>query len=209
VLAAVKNTTLEKYQRLATKLGLENPVFEIESFSFLRSALHGDMQLLLCIDIGSQYTTVTLVRSGSILDLHVISQGSLLSTMRLSQALSLPVTAAEETKRTFGYMGDDSNPFIKEVMQLSSYPLFGEVARLLLMYERKYNQVIEGIIVGGGGARTPGILDALHESVQTASRTATPFDQVEVPAFLKEMITKIGPSYAVATGLALKKLQSS
>jgi Tfp pilus assembly PilM family ATPase len=141
--------------------------------------------------------------------MHTISKGSLMSTIQVSQALSVPIPIAEEAKRKFGYNGDQANPFLKEVMQLSSYPLFGEIARLLLMYERKYNQVVDGIIVGGGGARTPGLLEAFHNSVQTTTRLATPFDQVEVPEFLREMISNIGPSYAVACGLALKKLQTS
>lgn len=208
VLAAVTNVVLEKYQRIATALGLEKPLFEVEGFSALRSTLR-DKGLILYIDIGSEYTTLTLVRDGVIFDMHTISKGSLMSTMQLAQALSVPIPVAEEAKRRFGYNGDPANPYLKEVMKLSSYPLFGEIARLLLMYERKYNQVIDGIIIGGGGARTPGILETFHESVQTKARVASPFDQVEVPEFLKGMIANVGPSYTVACGLALKKLLSS
>ena len=209
VLAAVTNVVLEKYQRYATSLGLEKSTFEIEGFSALRSTSHDDKGLILLIDIGSDYTTLTLARDGVIFDMHTISKGSLMSTMQLSQALTVPVAVAEEAKRKFGYVGDSANPYLKEVIKLSSYPLFGEIARLLLMYERKYNQVIDGIIIGGGGARTPGLLETFHESVQTKTRIASPFDQVEVPEFLKEMITNVGPSYTVACGLALKKLLSS
>jgi type IV pilus assembly protein PilM len=149
------------------------------------------------------------VRSGSILDLHVIPHGSHENTKRLEQALSLSFITAEETKRTFGFLGDKSNPYIKEVMQLSSYPLFGEVARLLLMYERKYNQSIEGVVVSGGGARVHGVVEAMQESIKIPVRLATPFDQVEIPSFLRELVHSIGPSYAIACGLALKKLQTS
>ncbi|MEZ0208850.1 MAG: pilus assembly protein PilM, partial [Candidatus Paceibacterota bacterium] len=98
--------------------------------------------------------------------------------------------------------------YVKDVMQLSSYPLFGEVARLSLMYERKYNQSIEGIILSGGGARVLGVLDAYKETVHIAGRIATPFEQIDVPPFLHEMIERVGPSYAVAVGCALKKLTS-
>ena len=208
VLAAVTNVVIEKYQRFATSLGLEKPVFEVEGFSALRSTLR-EKGLILFVDLGSDYTTLTLVRDGVIFDMHTISKGSLVSTIQLSQALSVPVAVAEEAKRKFGYTGDPANPYLKEVMKLSSYPLFGEIARLLLMYERKYNQVIDGIIIGGGGARTPGVLETFHESVQTKARLASPFDQVEVPEFLKGMINNVGPSYTVACGLALKKLLSS
>lgn len=206
VLAAVNNTTLVEYSRYATKLSLVNPVFEIESFSLVRSLIHNDMKMTICVDIGAQVTTVSLINSGIVVDTHVIPRGSQDSTIQLSRALAISVEVAEETKRNFGYLGDISNPYVKEVMELSSYPLFGDISRLTLMYERKYNQNIEGIILTGGGARIPGIVEAFKKSVTVPVRIASPFDQIEIPLFLKEMINKISPTYSVAVGLALKKL---
>jgi Tfp pilus assembly PilM family ATPase len=76
------------------------------------------------------------------------------------------------------------------------------------MYERKYNQHIEGIILAGGGSRVIGVVDVYAKTVHIAGRVATPFERVSVPEFLGEMIERVGPSYAVALGCALKKLTS-
>jgi type IV pilus assembly protein PilM len=206
VLAAVKNETLTMYDRIVHKLELTNVEYEIQGYSILRSSTPQTTGMVLYVDIGAQYTTLSLIHNNTVLDVHVISRGSQDSTIQLSKALSIPIDTAEETKRTFGYLGDKSNPYVKDIMHLSSYPLFGEVARLSLMYERKYNQTIEGIILSGGGARLPGVMDAYKETVHIAGRIGTPFEQVEVPSFLHEMIERIGPSYAVAVGCALKKL---
>lgn len=208
VLAAVNNETLGMYDRLVKKLGLTNVEYEIHGYSLVRSSAPHTHKMVLYLDIGAQNTTLSLVNQGIVLDMHVISHGSQESTMQLSRALSIPMDTAEETKRTFGYKGDFSNPYIKDVMELSSYPLFGEVARLSLMYERKYNQHIEGIILAGGGARVNGVLDVYAQTVHIAGRIATPFERVQVPEFLSEMIEHIGPTYAVALGCALKKLIS-
>ncbi len=206
VLAAVKNETLTMYDRVVKKLLLTNVEYEIQGYSMMRSVSPKSSGMILYVDIGGQYTTLSLIHNNTVLDMHVISRGSQDGTIQLSKALSIPIDTAEETKRTFGYLGDKSNPYVKDVMQLSSYPLFGEVARLSLMYERKYNQTIEGIILSGGGARLPGVLDAYKETVHIPGKIATPFEQVDVPPFLHEMIERIGPSYGVAVGLALKKL---
>lgn len=206
VLAAVKNETLTMYGRVIEKLGLAHVEFEIQGYSIMRSVPPKSSGMVLYVDVGAQYTTLSLVHNNIVLDMHLISRGSQDSTLQLSKALSVPIDTAEETKRTFGYFGDKSNQYIKDVMQLSSYPLFGEVARLSLMYERKYNQTIEGIILSGGGARLPGVLETYAETVHIPGRIATPFDQVDVPPFLNEMIERIGPSYSVAVGCALKKL---
>ena len=206
VLAAVTNETLTAYDRIVQKLELKNVEYEIHGYSLLRSAAPGTQGMVLYVDIGAQYTTLSLVHQRTVLDMHVISRGSQDSTVQLSKALSVPIDTAEETKRTFGYLGDQSNPYIKDVMQLSSYPLFGEVARLSLMFERKYNQNIEGIILSGGGARVPGVIEVYGQTVHIAGRVITPFEQIEVPAFLHDMIERVGPTYAVAIGCALKKL---
>ena len=206
VLAAVKNETLTMYDRVVKKVALTNVEYEIQGYSIMRSVSPKSSGMVLYVDIGAQYTTLSLIHNNTVLDMHVISRGSQDGTIQLSKALSIPIDTAEETKRTFGYLGDKSNPYVKDVMQLSSYPLFGEVARLSLMYERKYNQTIEGIILSGGGARLPGVLDAYNETVHIPGKIATPFEQVDVPPFLHEMIERIGPSYAVAVGCALKKL---
>lgn len=206
VLAAVSNETLTSYNRLVEKLGLKNVEYEIHGYSTLRSVNPDTKGMVLYVDIGAQYTTLSLVYQNTVLDMHVISRGSQDSTLQLSRALSIPIDTAEEAKRTFGYEGDTSNPYIKDVMELSSYPLFGEVARLSLMYERKYNQDIEGIILLGGGARVKGLIDVYNQTVHIAGRIATPFDQVEVPAFLHEMVERVGPTYAIAIGCALKKI---
>ena len=206
VLAAVNNETLTNYDRMVQKLELKNVEYEINGYSLIRGSSPLAKGMVLYVDIGAQVTTLSLTYQSIVLDMHVISRGSQDSTIQLSKALSIPIDTAEETKQTFGYLGDKSNPYVKDIMELSSYPLFGEVARLSLMYERKYNQNIEGIILSGGGARVPGIIDVYNQTVHIAGRVITPFEQIEVPSFLAEMIAKVGPSYAVAIGCALKKL---
>jgi type IV pilus assembly protein PilM len=206
VLAAVKNEALTFYEKLAKQLELTNVDYEMSGYSLMRCSPPGTQAMVLYVDIGSQFTTLSLVAQDTVLDMHVISRGSKNSTDQLAKALSLSLDTAEETKRRFGYLGDSSNPYLKDVMELSSYPLFGEVARLSLMYERKYNQIIEGVVLVGGGARVPGVMNAYNQTVHIPARITTPFDSVEVPDFLHEMIKKVGPTYAIALGCALKKL---
>lgn len=206
VLAAVNNSALAGYESLVKKLELRNVEYEIHGYSLIRSSPPHTHKMVMYVDIGAQVTVLSLVYQGIVLDMHVISRGSQEGTMQLSRALSVTIDTAEESKRVFGYEGDTSNPYLKDVLELSSYPLFGEIARLSLMYERKYNQTIEGIILSGGGSRIPGMITTYSKTVHIAGRVVTPFEQVVVPEFLSEMMERVGPTYAVALGCALKKL---
>ena len=208
VLAAVNNSTLISYESLVKKLELKNTEYEIHGYSLLRSSPPHTHNMVMYVDIGAQSTTLSLVYQGIVLDMHVLGRGSQDGTMQLSKALSITIDSAEELKRTYGYKGDESSPYLKDILELSSYPLFGEVARLSLMYERKYNQTIEGIIFSGGGARVPGMITTYSKTVHIAGRIVTPFEQVIIPEFLSEMMEHVGPVYAVALGCALKKLVS-
>lgn len=208
VLAAVSNNVLVAYDSLVKKIELRNVEYEIHGYSLLRASPPHTHKMILYVDIGSESTALSLVFQGIVLDMHVIARGSQEGTLQLSKALSVTIDTAEEAKRVFGYKGDDSNPFLKDILELSSYPLFGELARLSLMYERKYNQTIEGIILTGGGSRVPGMITTYSKTVHIAGRIVTPFEQVVVPEFLSEMMERVGPTYAVALGCALKKLVS-
>jgi len=103
-----------------------------------------------------------------------------------------------------GYHGDPGNPYVAEVMKLSTYPLFGDIGRLLLMYERKYNQIVDKIVFTGAGSRVQGILDVAGEVLKGNLLLADPFQKVETPLFLHDMLKRVGCTYSVCVGLALK-----
>lgn len=206
IIAAVKNDTLALYDRVATKLELENVEFEVQGFSVLRSCIPESNNLVLSFDYGGEYSTICLSRGGVVLDMHVIPRGAQDGTMQISRALAISIEEAELLKRNYGYHGDKSHPFMKEVLELASYPLFGELARLIIMHERKYNQDIEGVVLVGGGSRIKGVLDMYHKATSVPVRIADPFQIIKTPAYLRDIIRNVGPTYAVAVGLALKKL---
>lgn len=204
VLAAIKNDTIALYSRLVSRLGIPEPFFEVEGFGLVRALKVASESFVMIVDIGAQFTTVTLVYKGIILDIHLIPRGSQDTSGQLSKALVLPEELAEEIKRSSGYYGNTTYPYAQEVVKLSTYPLFGDMGRLLLMYERKYNKVVDKVILTGGGARTPGVLDACREVIRSEVSLAKPFATIESPAFLHDMLERVGPTYAVAVGLALK-----
>jgi Tfp pilus assembly PilM family ATPase len=58
----------------------------------------------------------------------------------------------------------------------------------------------------GGGASLKGILEQAKESLKTPVELGLPFNKVSAPAFLENILRETGPEFAVAIGLALRKL---
>ena len=61
------------------------------------------------------------------------------------------------------------------------------------------------MLVGGGGALTPGIKDVLIKTYGVEVELINPFHKVIYPAFLEPALKDIGPGFANAVGLALRE----
>ncbi len=59
----------------------------------------------------------------------------------------------------------------------------------------------------GGGARLANIIELAEKHFQTEVVLGYPFDKTQAPAFLEHVLHDTGPEFAVAVGLALRKLQ--
>lgn len=210
IMAAVKNETFELYNRYAKKLGLTDFSFEIESLAAARMILKQIKinEPILNIDMGGKNSFVTLIHNGVVKATNLIQKGSYDNTSQISKVLGVGIDVAEEAKRIFGYLGDDSSPHLAEVMGLASYPLFDEIKHLLFQYERKYNININKIVLSGGGALQKGIKELLSEFLEREIILADPFSDFILPSNLKDILKKEDEKYTVVAGLAMKNLFS-
>ncbi len=206
MIAAVKNTTFELYEKYAKRLGLKDYSFEIESLSQARAILQNlkDEKPIISIDIGGKVSFVSLIYGGNLKATNIIQKGSYDNTLQIAKVLSLSVDVAEEAKRVFGYLGDDSSPHLAEVMGLASFPLFDEIKHLLFGYERKYNMIIEKVVITGGGSLQKGIKDILSEFLNREVVLLDIFSKLSIPENLRNPLDNLNEKYAVVTGLALK-----
>jgi Tfp pilus assembly PilM family ATPase len=76
-----------------------------------------------------------------------------------------------------------------------------------LAYQKKYNKNVSKVMLVGGGSALLGIVDIAKENFQTEVVAGDPFSKVVAPAFLEKVLRDTGPEFAVALGVALRKLQ--
>jgi len=196
------------YKRYGNALGIKNISFEIESLSGSRVSVKGfeKSEPLLYLDIGGKVSSITFIHEGIVKATNVIQNGSYENTSQTAKVLGIGIDVAEEAKRLFGYLGDESSPHLSEVMGLSSYPLFDELSHLSLKYERQYNVNINKIILSGGGSLIPGVKDFAGEFLKKEILLAEPFKNLVLPENFKKIAIDIEQKYTVATGLALKNI---
>jgi Tfp pilus assembly PilM family ATPase len=75
-----------------------------------------------------------------------------------------------------------------------------------LNYEKKYNKSVGKIVLSGGGVLLKGVEQSAREKFNTEVILGNPFSRIDAPAFLSNILAESAPEFAVACGLALRKL---
>ena len=137
---------------------------------------------------------------------HIINKGSQDITLALSKALSISVSEAENLKRTHGLKGGPEYRELTEIITVNLDYILYEANGALMAYQKKYAKNVSKIILTGGGVLLKGLTDLAKISFQTDVIGADPFSKLETPAILAEEFTRTGPEFAVAIGIALRRL---
>ncbi len=208
LLVVIHNDALAKNKEVTKLAGLDTAFSEIEIFGSMRSVLEPGTAPQMIIDMGSSSTKIYIIEHGILRTSHLISRGSQDITLAISKSLGISVEEAEKIKREQGIMakpGDQAN--INEITSLTLDYIFSEVGRVLLNYQKKNEKTISKIFLTGGGVLLKGLKEKAESSFSVPVMMADPFSKVEYPAFLENVLKQAGPSFAVAIGLALRRLQ--
>jgi type IV pilus assembly protein PilM len=206
LLAAIHNEALEKYRIVAKNAALLAGFTEIEVFSAIRSSVLETDGIVLLLDLGAATTKLYIVVGGIVQRTHSMTVGSQDMTLSLSQALQLSVSDAEELKRQVGLSDAGNDPRIKQSLNFSLDRILGESNRVVHSYETNTGTRISKIILTGGGVLLKGLLAHATTYFEREVTLADPFSKVEYPAFLEDTLKEAGPSFGVAIGVALRKL---
>lgn len=203
---SVHKDTIIKYQQILEGAQLNPSFFEVEVFSTIRSTIEPSLHPVMVIDLGSSATKSYIVERGVIRDSHIINRGSQDITSALSSSLGVAPDKAEELKR-----GETMSPVdplrVAEVENLVLGDIFAEANRVIINYQKRRNRGISKAVLSGGGSILPNVLEMAQKSLETEVVLADPFAKLESPAFLKDVLKKAGPEFAVAIGVALRKLE--
>jgi type IV pilus assembly protein PilM len=208
LLVVIHNDALEKNKEITRTAKLDTTFSEIEIFSSMRSVLEPGTAPQMIIDFGSNSTKVYIIERGILRTSHMVSRGSQDITLALSKSLGVSVEEAEKIKRENGILTKTaSQSNINEVTSLTLDYIFSEIGRVLLNYQKKTGRNVSKIFLTGGGVLLKGLKEKAESSFSVPVSLADPFSKVEYPAFLEAVLKQAGPSFAVAIGLALRRLQ--
>ncbi len=214
LLVAIHNDILRAYQTISVNAGLSVDFYEIEVFSAIRATIDHGIAPLLLVDLGASTSKMYIVERGIVRLTHIVTAGGQHMTETLANTMSWEFDKAERVKRERGLTDSTAysqteNGQIKSALLSTLTRIFSEVNRVLLSYGERSNKNVARVILIGGGASLPGLVDVARTSLSAEVIIANPFSHTEAPAFLDDVLRQIGPGFAVSVGLALRKLKHS
>ncbi len=210
LLAAARREQVDGRINAAEAVGLEATVVDIESFCIQRSVAQsarlmpkqGKGLILAHLDVGASTTTLTIVQNHSILFQREQAFGGQQLTLNIAKQFGLSAEEAEIKKRTSDlpsdYVQRVLKPFLEEASQV--------VARSLqLFYTSTPYSRVDQLLLAGGSAVLPGLVDAVTHKTQAPVILFAPLAGYDIHSRVNRRQLELdAPSLSVVTGLAMR-----
>jgi type IV pilus assembly protein PilM len=210
MLVAVKRVKVLEYVAAVEGAGLSAVVVDLDAFAMQNQyelGRGGDgREAVALIDIGASVMKTNVIKGGASTFARDVPFGGRNYTDAIAQRLKVAYEKAEAAKQgqDVGINWDDMVPALEAV----SRELSLEVQRTFDYFESTTeSERIDRIVLSGGCARLAGLDEFLSSSWGIPVEIAKPFAAVNPdPArFPLEELERVGPAYAVAVGLALRR----
>ncbi len=207
LVVSIHNEIIGHFNQIVRDCNLSASFFEIEMFSTIRALVDQSNVPVMIFDMGAAATKLYVAERGVIRSSHIINKGGQDITLSIAQGMSLPVDRAEQLKRDLASQDQAVQKNIRDIVSLTVDYVFSEAGSVMLNYQKRYNKSISKVYITGGGAAFAGLVEMAQKAFQTDIVVGEPFEKVETPAFLSDVLKVTGLDFSVAVGLALRKLQ--
>jgi type IV pilus assembly protein PilM len=218
LLVAVPNDVVSQYQEIARLSQLELVALEAEVFSLMRALTKAGNNKggnkgtgpVAIVDIGAKTTTCTVVDEEVIKTSHSFDMSGNDLAAALAKEFEIDFNEAEKIKKQYGLrsdMGEDSQT-VRGILLPLTEAIAGEVKGVLDNFYQQEKKEVKKIIIAGGTSLLPGLKEYFKESfAEKEIEIGNPFSGISYPAVLEKTLAGMGPSFAIATGAALRGLQ--
>ncbi len=214
LVVAIPNDVIHQYQDIAKFAGLKLRILEPEVFALVRAAIKDEKEkgVIGLIDIGARSTTCSILEKGILKSNHSFNVAGNELTEVMARSLNIEHSKAEELERKYGLVPDSSSfggspEEIRKILIPLIDSILEEIRKVFRSFYQREGKKIEKIVLAGGLISMPGLKEYFSVELKKKIIIADPFLHIACPSILTETLKEIGPSYAIAVGLALKGLE--
>ncbi|MDP2629427.1 MAG: type IV pilus assembly protein PilM [Candidatus Harrisonbacteria bacterium] len=206
LLISIPNEVIEAYTSIFSQAGLQLEALELENISAARILTIASKTPKLVVDIGGRSTSFSVGKEGELKFAGQTDYASGTLTQSLSQALNIHPQRAEDLKRSTRLSSEASERELSTIMLPVIDAILSEASRTKNSFEKSYGEAIDGVILSGSGAKLPGLVEYVSKQLELQTSAANPGQYIGFPAEVDAIKEDLGPTLAVAMGLALKNI---
>ena len=206
LLVAAKKDSINDKIQLVQKAGLCPWVVDIDSLALINAFnLNNEEKdkTIALLNIGSEATSVNIIRGDLLNFTRNIPVGGKRVTEVLAENFKVDLTQAEELKKNPG----DKKEAVDEICLNAMREMAIEIKSSFDYYESQYEEGVTKIYISGGVAINENMANFLSENMDLEVKRWSILDRLILGnKSLGDKISPIRDYFAVATGLALRKL---
>ena len=206
LLVATPKALIDKYLTIMEMAELNVVGAETEIIATSRAVGRSipNVKTVMVVSMGAQSSDIAILQSGPLMFTRSISAGGEALTRAIAQNFDFNQTQAEEYKRAYGLEKDKLEGKIMIATKPIMDTIVGEIKRALAFYDEKYkDQHAETVMLSGGTARLPGMVQYLAEALGLEVQLVNPWIGIARDARFN-VLNSEGPNFCVAVGLALR-----
>ena len=212
LLVAAKKDKIADYTGVIAQAGRTAVVVDVDAFA-LQNAYEANYgvepgQVVVLLNAGASATNINIIQGDQSLFTRDISIGGNAYTEALQKELNLPFEQADRLKRgepVEGVAVEDARAVLRAVTE----NVILEIQKTFDFYKASAaSDRIDKIVVSGGAARAEGFFELLTERFETTVEFFDPFRKIGFDArrLKADAPSEVGPTAAVAVGLALRRV---
>ena len=208
LLVAAPKSEVMRCGNIVKESGLSVKNVELELFSLVRAMINNDPGCFLVIDIGARITNIILVENGMIKVNRNVEGGGNEVTNVIADSLNISKQRAEELKKeNKDLLNNKEMSLVIPVLDM----IINESGRIISAYKAKKGETgrIDGIILSGGSSKLKGIDTYFSQRIGIQTSVGNPWRKIEYNEKIKPFVEKMGTSFSIALGLALRGIEES
>lgn len=207
LLVAVPQEIVNKYKRVAKLAGLDLYALELETLGMIRSVVGTDKAPLILVDIGSRITNINVVDGGTLRMSHSIDTSGADITQAISHGLNVNLLRAEAIKKERGIIVAPGEEDLRALITTLLDVIIAEIERISGLYLRRYGVKTEKIVLCGGTANLPGLLEYFKEHFRGQEVSlGNAFSRLVFPDVLAPLVPELSSVFATSIGVAMLEI---
>ena len=212
ILVAVKKEKINDYTSVISQTGKNAVLVDVDAFAlqncYEMNYSVDEGKTLALVNVGASVTNVNVLNGTTSLFWRDITFGGNQYTDAIQREMSLSFEQAEDLKKG-KQVGDHTVQQVIPILNSVSEDFAGELRKTLDFFTATSGaDRVDEIVLAGGGSGVLNLDATLRDKFGMAVNIMDPFTRVTVDEkeFNPEELAEVGPSMAIAVGLAIRKL---